>query len=231
MGEPCPQEYTDELETAYTLGKHDCCHHDQCTVEVNVQEDIFVNLCGYCESRYCKDHWDGHICIPKKKPVEILTKQPWAEDWKEKPGSAFELLDSLPSGSSSSYKPAVPNAQVYMPQAASSSGVAPKGMPKRATSRPPIEKKPVCQPPLGLPLCPPPTRPCPAAEDVEKPKRVRSISPGITTSANTEGDKRARNMGRDTASRARSYHSSSDVTPHPSDPRWGVIKTSLATES
>ena len=38
-------------------------------------------------------------------------------------------------------------------------------------------------------------------------------------------------MERDTASRARSYHSFLDVTPHPSDARWGVIKTSLATES
>ena len=95
-------------------------------------------------------------------------------------------------------------------------------MPKRASSRPPLEKKPVC---------PPPTRPCPPAEDVEKPKRVRSLTPGITTSGNTEGDKRARDMERETASRARSYHSSLDVTPHPSGARWGMIKTSLATES
>ncbi len=86
MGEPCPQEYTDELETAYTPGKHDCCHHDQCTVEVNVREDMFVNLCGDCKSSYCNDHWNGHICIPKRKPVEILTKQPWAEDWEKSQG-------------------------------------------------------------------------------------------------------------------------------------------------
>ena len=29
MDEPCPQEYTDELETAYPPGKHDYCHRDQ----------------------------------------------------------------------------------------------------------------------------------------------------------------------------------------------------------
>ncbi len=79
-----------------------------------------MNLCGNCEYSFCKDHFEGHICISRKKTVETLTKQSWAADWKEKPGSAFDLLDSLPPGSASFYKPAVPANQVYMPQAASS---------------------------------------------------------------------------------------------------------------
>ncbi len=122
MGEACPQEYTDELETVYLPGKHDFCNQDQCTVATNVQKDIFMNLCGVCEYSFCKDHWEKHICIPRTKPVETLTKQSWAADWQEKPGSAFDLLDSLPLGSASFYKPAVPANQVYTPQAVSSSG-------------------------------------------------------------------------------------------------------------
>ncbi len=96
MGEAYPKEYTDELEAAFLIGKHDFCSDDQCLVETSVQDNVFLNQCGICEFSFCKDHVDAHVCVSKKKTVETLTRQSWAAGWEEKPGSAFDLLDPLP---------------------------------------------------------------------------------------------------------------------------------------
>ena len=88
-----PKEYTDELDAAFPLAKHDFCNGDNCVVETSVRDEVFLNQCGLCDMSYCTAHFDAHECVKKKQTIEVLQGQPWVADWDEKPGSAFDLLD------------------------------------------------------------------------------------------------------------------------------------------
>ena len=170
-----------------------------------------MSLCQDCKKTFCRDHYEGHEC--DRAHLVNPKAHAFVADWQVQAGEMFHLLDPT-SVNASYYRPAVKeNRFPLQPSSSSATGskeASAKKMPaKRSTSRPPMNIKPVV-PKFAEPTCPPPTRP---VEEAETPKRVRSLTAEVDTSGNAEGDKRQRNMERETAVRSKSVHSD-DVTPH-----------------
>jgi hypothetical protein len=215
MGQECPKEYRDELmSTSKPPTKQEYCMKTDCEVTEDRTTGVEMTVCYACKKTYCHDHYAEHECCDTSYLVNS-TGHTFVADWQVHGGETFDLLDpTIAQGSY--YRPPVRN----NPSSSSETqglGASAKKMPtsRRSGSRPPIVLKPAIPPvpKFSEPIGPPPARACPPAEDAETANK-RSLTAVVDIPGNTEGEKRQRNMERETAVRSKSMHSE-DATPHP----------------
>ncbi len=246
MGEEPPKEYHDELmSTRRPPVKQEYCMKIECEVIEDRATGVEMTACYECTKTFCHEHFAKHKCVDTSYLVSSAGHT-FVADWAVQGGETFDLID--PTVSEGSYYRPPLRINPSSSDEPQSLEMQAKRMPisRRAGSRPPIVLKeairippvPKFSEPIGPgppapiprfsePIGPPPSRTCPPAEESETANK-RSLPAVVDLPGKTEGDKRQRNMARETAVRSKSMHSD-DVTPHPS--KWRDVGDPSSEES